>query len=335
MAVISITIERSSEEVVSGIPRSVTIETNIPSTIFYTLDGSDPTISSNIYTSTLYFSAEQLSVTLKVFATNGVDSSTIIANTYSTNILHNARIPHASISGLSSPPFTSLFPFGSNFQDNRGQFQTNAQSGVNVDALDQPGTFLGFDGSGNPAGKIDSETPYQDYKFVFTTSDREGQTGHGIGNFPSETKVIKKQYPDEYRPEESSQNDKLFNPRAMVIFQNSSLDDPTDPPSINKQFFSLQNPEIVKDGSFFYNVGPENNQTSGSFLRSHFNPRTQEMTYYYYDSSVNRWLISTQPYQPSNNGIGNLSDSVVFPRVNSGAGVVYAWKYPTQRRILF
>jgi hypothetical protein len=47
--IITITITESSVQLVSGIPKSVTITTNFPSTIFYTLDGSTPSVNSLIY----------------------------------------------------------------------------------------------------------------------------------------------------------------------------------------------------------------------------------------------------------------------------------------------
>ena len=48
MAVISISLTESQDQVIVDIPRSVTLEANIPSTIFYTLDGTTPTITSSI-----------------------------------------------------------------------------------------------------------------------------------------------------------------------------------------------------------------------------------------------------------------------------------------------
>lgn len=54
MAVISISLTESQDQVLVDIPRSVTLEANIPSTIFYTLDGTTPTITSSIYIDELF-----------------------------------------------------------------------------------------------------------------------------------------------------------------------------------------------------------------------------------------------------------------------------------------
>lgn len=70
MAVISISITESSEQIVSGIPKFVNISTNIPSTIFYTIDGSTPTLFSNIYTEAIFLPIDKPTATLKVFASN-------------------------------------------------------------------------------------------------------------------------------------------------------------------------------------------------------------------------------------------------------------------------
>ena len=48
MAVITITINESSDQILAGIPKYITLTTNIPATIFYTLDGTTPTTLSDM-----------------------------------------------------------------------------------------------------------------------------------------------------------------------------------------------------------------------------------------------------------------------------------------------
>ena len=93
MSVINVTITVSTDQVVSGIPKTVSISTNVPATIFYTLDGTTPTLFSSIYTSPIFLPYTPLSVILNVMATNGTDSSPVITETYQTDIVNsNARL---------------------------------------------------------------------------------------------------------------------------------------------------------------------------------------------------------------------------------------------------
>ena len=84
MSIISITITASPTQTIPGIPDTIALSTNEPSTIFFTLDGSVPNLSSPIYIVPIVMPQTLLTVVLSVFATNGVDNSAIITQTYST-----------------------------------------------------------------------------------------------------------------------------------------------------------------------------------------------------------------------------------------------------------
>jgi len=71
MAIVILTFTASVEEISSGIPSQVTIDSNIPSTIHYTIDGSTPTLDSPIYIEPIDFPSNVNSVTLSAF---GIDS---------------------------------------------------------------------------------------------------------------------------------------------------------------------------------------------------------------------------------------------------------------------
>ncbi len=335
MAVISISITESTDQIISGIPKIISLSTNIPSTIFYTLDGTEPDTYSSIYTEAINLPTDELTVNLKIYATNGSDSSAIISKSYSTTISSNSRMPHASVLGVSSSFGSNLFPFGSGASSSSIVFQTNANAGLTIDNPDVANTNLGFDGAGNPIGGTDSATPMLSYEFIFSETDSIGQRGIGIGTLPSTVTVIGKNYPEEYTQQSSNRSDKLFNPRALVIFQDSRTERADDPVHLNRQFFSLENSEIVRDGGVLLNPGVDTATITGSFLRSHYNPRTNEITYYYYDSAVNRWIISKTLFQPKIEGVGNLSN-MVFSRDKSergGNGFVFHWM-PFRGRVL-
>jgi hypothetical protein len=71
---------------------------------------------------------------------------------------------------------------------------------------------------------------------------------------------------------------------------------------------------------------------SGSFVRSEYNPRDNTMTYYYFDSWSNRWIISKNPYTPTGGYDGNLS--AIPLSKTKGSRFVFEWRvFP--RRVLF
>lgn len=346
MAVISVTVTQSAEQVVSGIPKTVSITTNIPATIFYTLDGTDPTMFSTIYTGPIFLPFNQLLVTLKILATNGTDSSPIVIEQYLTDIVDsNARLPHSGTTARAGHVIPDDYPFGTPpFQPKQG-YTNPANAGPYGGAVFDPSnpaaTPTGFDGKGNPTGFTDSPYDTTNYQIVYTTKDAEGQQGPNIGNLPGKTVIAGTPsdiQPDPAQtsnqgPEFTEQFTDLFDPRAMVIFQDFSKEDPNDPPQINRQYFSMENPERARDGTFYFNTGLDATApVSGSFVRSHYNPRTNTITYYYRDSWSNKWIISTAPYQPTGTFDGNLAASAMG--VKSGAGVVFEW-LPFTRRVLF
>ncbi len=331
MTVISISIDEAAEQLVAGIPRTVNITTNIPATIFYTLDGSTPTISSSIFILPITLPTEDLTVILKIFATNGIDNSPIITKTYSTNILNDVRLPHSPTTPLNVKDITSLFPFGDNSPNPNFNYLNPAQAGTTVNNPSLPVIPFGYDANGNPIG---ANQQFDDYLNVYSTTDYQNKTPPGVGNLPAQTTIIGDRLPKEYQPEESSRSSKVFNPKAKVIFQDASTEDPTNPAMLNRQYFSMENEEIVKDGAALYALDLETQTTTGSFIRSFYNSRTQMTTYYYRDAATNRWIISTQPYQQTNpQNDGNLS-FMVSPKGGSGARYLHPW-FPFARRVLF
>lgn len=321
MVVISVSFLESTEQLVSGFPTSISISVNVPATIFFTTDGSIPTTMSNIYVGPIVLPLGIQEFALQAFATNGIDSSPVITHTYQTNILNNSRLPHAAVTDTGNNTPVSLFPFGSNTPDPNVQFLNPAFSGTTVDNAAIPNVNYGFDANGNPVG---SDQPIDTYLNVYSTTNAKGQNLPNVGNLPGKVDIIGRRSILEYHPEDSSRTSALFNPKAKVIFQDASTDDPTNPPQINPQRFSLENQEIYKDGADLRASGLDIPSTTGSYLRSHFNPRTQTITNYYRDSGTDRWIISSFPHEPRFEAAANLS-GMVFSRNDQGAGRVYRW----------
>lgn len=353
MTVICITVTQSAEQVVSGIPKTVSITTNIPATIFYTLDGSTPTLFSTIYTGPLFLPFNKLLITLSILATNGVDSSPIVVEQYLTDIVSgNARLPHAATTAQAGHVIPDDYPFGTPPYEPQQGYLNPADSGRTVYNPALPSQSTAFDGAGRPTAYTNEPYNTDNYQIIYTNRDAEGNEGIGIigngmiggplGNIPGKVTLPKGSIGDtqpdngqtsQQGPEQTSQFTDLFDPRAMVIFQDFSKENPNDPPQINRQYFSLENPERVRDGALYFNNGQDSTvPPSGSFIRAHYNPRDNTITHYYRDSWSNRWIISTAPYQPSGNFNGNLAQQ--FMGLKSGGGIVLEWlNFP--RRTLF
>lgn len=354
MAVISVTITESSDQIVSGIPKSVSISTNITATIFYTLDGTDPTLFSTIYTGPIFLPFNKLLVTLKVLATNGTDSSPIVTEQYLSNIVDsNARLPHSGTTAEAGSVIPDSYPFGTPpFQPQQG-YTNPANAGPYDGAVydpSLPATPNAFDGQGNPTDFTNQPYNVTNYQIAYTNRDAEGGQGYGligrgvsgagIGNIPGN---ITLPYPSDIQPdtgqtsnqgpEETNQFTSTFDPRAMVIFQDFSQENPDDPAQINRQYFSLENPERARDGTFYFNTGQDATApVSGSFIRAHYNPRNNTITHYYRDAWSNKWIISTAPYSPTGTFDGNMAQQAMG--LKSSAGQVFEW-LPFTRRVLF
>lgn len=293
MAVISLTVTESSLQIVAGIPRSLIVEANIPCTIFYTLDNTDPNTSSSVYLSELILPTNSGSVHVKFWASNGSDTSSIISFDYAINIV-GARVPHVNVLNADALPSADYFPFGSNQQLELPVF--GGVAGLIVDDPNIVNIPDGYDGTGTGTSPGGTDEALTNYSFVYSTTNAKGEVGNRIGTLPAKVSIRVAPPP----PISSNTNDRLFNPKAMVIYQDSR-DEPLDPnvPMLNKQHFSMIDVGTARDGAYLFNTGYEASQFSGGFVNSHINPRTQTITYSFRDSITGQWIFSTEPYSPS------------------------------------
>lgn len=331
MVVLSISVIKSPVEKVSGIPITISLVTNIPATVFYTLDGTTPTNSSLVATGPISLSTDSLNITLKAFATDGINTSSIISQLFGPNN-PNLRLSHAKISNIDGDlPVIDLFPFGGIFPNNPPRF-----NGIAGTTMDSPpfgdGYADGYDGTNT--GTIASETdlPLSKYKLIYSETDSQGKSGRGIGTLPSKTTIKKGPATSSY----SETNSSMFNPKALVIFQDGTKEqyDPNET-NIMRPYFSLGDNKVekIRDGAMLSNTAFEGSGVTGSFVKSHYNARDNTINYYYYDNAEGRWIISKVPFQPKP-GVGILY-SMVFPaNRDEGAGFVYRW-IPFARRVLF
>jgi hypothetical protein len=326
MTVINITITESPIQILAGIPKFITATTNIPATIFYTFDGTEPTIISSVLVGELSLPTSSPTLVVKLFATDGVDSSAIITNTYSQNVTSN-RNPRDKITGINAtgPTGPDPFPFGD--RSPRQPVIFGNTGGITVSDPTVTGIPDGFDGTATGTYSNKTDLSLDQYDIKYSETDSIGQRGNGVGTLPATVTITVPEATSEF----SDVNKKLFNPKALVIFQDGR-DAPEDPEVslLNRPYFNLENPELARNGILYNNTAFEGAVTHGTFLRPHFNARENTYTFYYRDSLTNRWIISKEPYNPNANPTGSLSQ-IVFPRADSGAGRVFKWRLFARR----
>lgn len=329
MTVISITITESTIQLVAGIPRTITLETNIPATIFYTVDGTTPDTTSSVYVGAITLPTDLPSVVFQAFATNGTDTSSIVEEIYapSTYLAHHPRDrvlnQDATLAG------SDKYPFGDN--GNFVQPIYGRSGGITIDDPAIENIPDGYDGSGTLTFTNGTDEPLSAYDIIYSTAKLSGQMGPNIGTLPKVTIFV----PKPKHPSTSSQaNDKLFNPRAMVIYQDGTVP-PADPniSRVNRALFSLQDVERARSGASMMNTALDNSMITGSFLKSYYNPSDNTITYYYRDSDTNQWIISKEPYVPRSSDNGALY-KMVFSSRDGASDKVFSWLPFQHRRLI-
>lgn len=328
MAIINVTIKESDISKVYGIPDNVIITTNIPASIFYTLDGTTPSIYSDLYTSSIELPVNATSVTLSVFATDGFISSSVIVRTYKPNIVF-PRKQLATVLDYNEQTLNSqnIFPFGS---PNIGvPVLYGNLAGEVVDDLGTSNYPDGYDGTATGTYANGTDKPLWEYDFRYSESDAQGRRGRGIGTVPADVTFIPRENP--YPKEATNTNDVFFNPKASVIYQDSRLrDENTDILNMNRQMFSSEDNSIYRSGYRLFTSGDDKQSPMGTFIRQHYDADKKEMTYFYFDKTTLKWIISVEPFTPKENiGLFNI---VFSPRAK-GDRHVFKW-YPFRGRRL-
>jgi hypothetical protein len=320
--VIAISILESPLQLLAGIPSNVTLNTNVPATIFYTLDGSEPTVGSLVAVGPITMPTNSADVVLKAFATDGVSTSATITQEYKTDIV-GARQPHDKVFRDSDCGGKATYPFGSPAESFNFPERFGNTGGVIVDDERKPREDTGYDGTAHGVGAGYVNTPKSQYQFLFSETNAIGEMGRGIGTLPARVISVKPRN-DNTQAESSNTASPMFDPRALVIFQDSREEqyDP-DIPRINRPYFDLEDQAKARDGRLLTAVDAITPQ--GGFLKAHYNPTDNSLTYYYYDNRVARWIISKEPYYPSQNPTANMSSFVTRSSRGQGVGMIFKW----------
>lgn len=325
---ITIKIIASEPEVVAGVPYSVRIETNVPSVVFYTLDGEDPSEDSYIYVSDIIMPGNQGAVTLKVLAISGSNRSPIITQTFGSNFVVQRR-PRDKVActELSS---CGSFPFGGSSSDFSPRYLD--AGGITTSKKGDKGIPGGYDGTAtnNPVNYTDK--PIECYDVIYSETNRKGEYGRGIGTLPATVRYYVNKNRENI-PDYSEASSPLFDARALVIYQDASKDlvDP-DHPLINRPYFASEDTEVVRDGLLKNPAGLQS--VTGSMTRQIYNPKDSTMNYSYFDSKTCKWVFSKVPYVAKHDSVVNYSNVVLPYGRGDGSRFVYEWRTFSRRRLL-
>jgi len=256
--IIILTAEESEDQLVAGIPEYIEFDTNVPATIFYTLDGSVPDEYSEIAIGRVFLPTNKGTVTLKAVAISGSFSSAVFEDTYFTSQPDQERNRFYFGSGI------SILPAGETPIDSRA-----------------------FDIDGNPAQE--TTIPFQDLDIQASFHNSLGEKIDGTTvSFVNKAKTDLEKAGSIY----SNPSDEYFNPHAQFIFINGSTQE-----EMSRQVVRIVNRPTGTFGreNNINKSGLSHNQYHGGNLNRYFyNPETGVIVFYYSDSEQARFMQSVQ-----------------------------------------
>lgn len=292
MTVITLTFVGSEEEIVSGIPRFMTIESNVPATIHFTLDGSTPTTDSPIFVDTFEMPDNKNSVTLSAF---GIDSEN---NT--------------------SPILTQVFaPDTTRITVSR---RVGLEGFVIDRATDDTDNVVGFGADGEPVAFTDFSTSFLNLRLI-----RSEKGLHGIADgtqvevsMPDPDSTITTS-DDGFTPFSTPEVGELFNPEARFILIDNRKDNDID--IALKPYGSLHNVYEEFGGKRLLHPADDATYVSGGHVRRFFNSKNKTMVTYYFDHNESRWVKNIQKLPegiPAVNYGSTAHLPIIFPWIHPG-----------------
>lgn len=292
MSVITLTFTGSENEITSGIPKTVSITTNIPSTIHYTIDGTDPTTSSPIYTSAIQLPDNETSVIVSALALDGTgEPSATLTQTFAAD---TRKIDGRRIIGQ------------------EGFIISRADTGDDVED--------GFDADGEPARLIDV-----DLETLDTIHSKFGQDGIAEGTQISVDKpdadTTNSLIDDGFVPFSTPEIGELFNPNARTIYVDGRKDN--DLQLIMRPYGGLHDKYTEEGGRRLREPTDDATYVTGGFVRRFYNPQKNIMVSYYFDHNEARHVrtIEELPDIPNTRRSNMSGQPLVFQWINRGRQV--------------
>ncbi len=288
MAIVTLTFTGSDEEITSGIPRLMTIGSNVPSTIHFTLNSATPTINSPIYIDTFSMPDGETSVHLSAF---GINSD-----------------------GYAGPILTQVF---SADQTQIDVTRNIGLEGIVVDRfLDLTNFVVGFDADGNESSFSDIENI--NLREIHSSQGRLGiAEGTQVEVSTPDPDTTQYPYDDIFQPS-SNVSDDLFNPRAKTIINDNRESSLLT--IINRPFGSIRS--LHRSGWGAQELrGTDSTYVSGGFIRRFYSPNNNTMVSYYFDHNEGRYVKGIQDLPkniPTTVGFRNGALPLVFQWLSHG-----------------
>jgi len=272
MAVITLTATNLGSELVAGIPLQVKLSTNVPSTIFYTLDGTMPSVLSSVYIEPILMPTDQNAVSLRALAISGGDN-TRINIIYSSNFTDQAYYRRLDACGI----------------------------GIAVDAYDVENVLL--DGyTTNPNNVVNVPIRYSDYelKDLEIQYSESGENGVGPGTLLQMGPIIQHDPTISFDRSSPNNNNVYFNPRSLYIVIDSR--DGYEGQSvrvINNAYSDNRDMVNYYSGRDLYRSRP---YLAGGLVRTMYAKKadgTGIACSYYWNSNEGRWIKSIRTYDPA------------------------------------
>lgn len=259
---ITLAIKEGSNELFDGFPETIFFETDVPATVYYTLDGTEPTESSLIAVGNIYLPTLSGSLTVKCVAIAGSDRSDVVSAEYENTSVNLNGPRYLGEEGVVA------LKFGEEIVES-----------------------FGYTSSGDAALKITSERDDLDIKASTTDSlgkeILDGKTSHGFINFSRKAK-------NSNEKSTSTPNDNAnFDPSAKYIIIDGSTSQAKD-----NQVVKIVNRPYNTFGTTtnFYKerLGEKEPIITGNYVRSFYNQKTGKYVSYYWESLESRWIRSEQ-----------------------------------------
>jgi hypothetical protein len=295
MGVITISAIGLGPELISGIPMLVALGTNVPATIFYTLDGSLPTALSQVYLSPIVTPTYMNSVRIRAYAVSGSDKGylDITYKTDSSDLVYPRRVDGYGL-------------------------------GIAVDAYNV--TDVLTDGYGPDIyGNVNIPVRSSDYELVDLDIkySRTGPDGYGPGTMITmgvpPISQLEKASAVYWGASSPNNQNVFFNPKALyiVIDGRDGYEDQSVYP-ILRPWAGTRDSVKYLQGKEFFEPQP---YISGGHVRTFYNYETGTAVSYYFDHNETRWIKSIQNFDPQTvpQNIGS--------RNQTGPPIVFKWIY--------